>query len=100
MTGRELSSGRETLVANVTKASFQKDKGVASEPEHPETSPDGPLLDLGDAAVARMINRAKKHGYITHQQINTVLPPEEVTSERIEIILAMLNEMGINLLEI
>src|SRR5690349_11804542 len=99
MTGRELSSGREILVADVTKASFQADKGAASEHEHPEISPDRPLLDLGDAAITKMIKRAKKRGYITHQQINAALPPEEVTSERIEMILVMLNEMGINTVE-
>ncbi|HEY2137802.1 MAG TPA: RNA polymerase sigma factor RpoD, partial [Xanthobacteraceae bacterium] len=86
-------------MANVIKASFQRDKGAASDKEHPETSPDGPLLDLADAEVTKMIKRAKKRGYITHQQINAVLPSEEVTSERIENILAMLNEMGINTVE-
>jgi len=86
-------------VANVTKASLRNDKEIASEHEHPEAAPDGPLLDLGEAAVTKMIKRAKKRGYITPHQINEVLPPEEVTSDRIEIILAMLNEMGINVVE-
>jgi RNA polymerase primary sigma factor len=86
-------------VANVIKASSQKDKGSASELEHPETSPDAPLLDLGGAEVAKMIKRAKKRGYITQQQINAVLPPEEATSERIESTMAMLNEMGITTVE-
>jgi RNA polymerase primary sigma factor len=46
-----------------------------------------------------MIKRAKKRGYITHQQINAVLPSDEHTSEKIENILAMLNDMGINTVE-
>jgi RNA polymerase primary sigma factor len=46
-----------------------------------------------------MIKQAKKRGYVTHQQLNAVIPSEEVTSEQIENILAMLNEMGINVVE-
>src|SRR5204862_2267219 len=42
---------------------------------------------------------AKKRGYVTHEQINSVLPSEEVTSEQIEDILAMFSEMGINVVE-
>jgi hypothetical protein len=61
--------------------------------------PDGPLLDLTDAAVKRMIKLAKKRGFVTYAELNAVLPSEEVNSERIEDILSMLNEMGINVIE-
>src|SRR6185312_6142487 len=66
----------------------------------PET-PDSPLplLDLSDAAVKKMIKHAKKRGYVTHDQLNAVLPSEEVSSDQIEDIYAMLNEMGINVVE-
>ena len=60
---------------------------------------DGPLLDLSDAAVKRMIKAAKKRGFVTYAELNAVLPSEEVNSEQIEDILAMLNEMGINVVE-
>jgi RNA polymerase primary sigma factor len=64
-------------------------------------SPDAPLplLDLSDAAVKKMIKLAKKRGYVTHEQINAVMPSEEVTSDQIEDVFAMLNEMGINVVE-
>ena len=57
------------------------------------------MLDLSDAAVRKMIKAAKKRGYVTHEQINAVLPSEEVTSDQIEDVFAMLNEMGINVIE-
>ncbi|MCL2385898.1 MAG: RNA polymerase sigma factor RpoD, partial [Alphaproteobacteria bacterium] len=60
---------------------------------------DGPLLDLTDAAVKRMIKLAKKRGFVTYAELNAVLPSEEVNSEQIEDILAMMNEMGINVIE-
>ena len=60
---------------------------------------DGPLLDLTDAAVKRMIKLAKKRGFVTYAELNAVLPSEEVNSEQIEDILAMLSEMGINVIE-
>ncbi|HWM47063.1 MAG TPA: RNA polymerase sigma factor RpoD [Xanthobacteraceae bacterium] len=73
----------------------------APEKETQETTPDAPLplLDLSDAAVKKMIKLAKKRGYVTHEQINAVLPSEEVTSDQIEDVFAMLNEMGINVVE-
>jgi RNA polymerase primary sigma factor len=60
---------------------------------------DGPLLDLSDAAVKRMIKLAKKRGYVTYEALNGVLPSEEFTSEQIEDVLAQLSEMGINVVE-
>ncbi|RAI44435.1 RNA polymerase sigma factor RpoD [Rhodoplanes roseus] len=75
-------------------------KDETAEGQTPDT-PDTPLplLDLSDAAVRKMIKLAKKRGYVTHDQINAVLPSEEVTSDQIEDIFAMLNEMGINVVE-
>src|SRR5262245_5707168 len=69
------------------------------EKEVPETAPDTPLLDLTDAAVKKLIRTAKKRGYVTHDQINSVLPSEEVNSEQIEDVLAMFSEMGVNVVE-
>src|SRR3954471_11373138 len=60
---------------------------------------DSPLLDLSDAAVKRMIKLAKKRGYVTHDQLNAVLPSEEVSSDQIEDVYSMLNEMGITVSE-
>src|SRR5256885_14000516 len=63
--------------------------------EGPETPPD----DISDAAVKKLIRTAKKRGYVTHDQINSVLPSEEVNSEQIEDVLAMFSEMGVNVVE-
>ncbi|MCB1491339.1 MAG: RNA polymerase sigma factor RpoD, partial [Rhodobiaceae bacterium] len=60
---------------------------------------DGPLLDLSDAAVKKMIKTARKRGYVTYDELNEVLPSSEVTSEQIEDTMSMLSEMGINVVE-
>ena len=60
---------------------------------------DGPLLDLSDAAVKRLIKKGKKRGVVTHRELNAVLPSEQVTSEQIEDILVLLNDMGINVVD-
>src|ERR1700738_1613322 len=93
---------RRWCMASKTKA-VQKDKEKkeeAPEKEAPDT-PDTPLplLDLSDAAVKKLIRNAKKRGYVTHDQINSVLPSEEVNSEQIEDVLALFSEMGINVVE-
>ena len=60
---------------------------------------DGPLLDMNDAGVKKFIKQAKARGYVTMDELNKVLPSEEVTSEAIEDTLAMLSEMGVNVVE-
>jgi RNA polymerase primary sigma factor len=60
---------------------------------------DGPVLDLSDAAVKRLIKTAKARGYVTLDELNAVLPSEEVTSDQIEDVYAMLAEMGITVVE-
>ena len=73
---------------------------TTAEAEAPEApTPDGPLLDLTDAAVKKFIKQAKARGYVTMDELNKVLPSEEVTSEAIEDTLAMLSEMGVNVVE-
>ena len=64
-----------------------------------EGASDGPLLDLSDDAVKKMIKAAKKRGYVTLSELNAVLPSEETDPDRIEDINAMLNDMGINVVE-
>jgi RNA polymerase primary sigma factor len=84
-------------MASKTKVTPQKEP--VPEKEGPESPPDSPLLDLSDAAVKKLIRSAKKRGYVTHDQINSVLPSEEVNSEQIEDVLAMFSEMGVNVVE-
>jgi RNA polymerase primary sigma factor len=60
---------------------------------------DAPLLDLSDAAVKKLIKAGKAAGFVTYDQLNAVLPSEEVTSEQIEDTMAMLSEMGITVVE-
>ncbi len=62
-------------------------------------APDGPILDLSDAAVKKMIKAAKTRGFVTHEELNKVLPSEEFSSEQIEDVMSQLNEMGINVVD-
>jgi RNA polymerase primary sigma factor len=84
-------------MASKTEETPQKEE--MPEKEGPETLSDSPLLDLSDAAVKKLIRSAKKRGYVTHDQINLVLPSEEVNSEQIEDVLAMFREMGVKFVE-
>ncbi len=56
-------------------------------------------LDMSQAQVKKMIAEARERGYITYDQLNTVLPPDQVSSEQIEDVMSMLSEMGINIIE-
>ncbi|XXK30235.1 RNA polymerase sigma factor RpoD [Rhodobacteraceae bacterium nBUS_24] len=56
-------------------------------------------LDMSQTAVKKMIAEAREKGYITYDQLNHVLPPDQVSSEQIEDVMSMLSEMGINIIE-
>jgi RNA polymerase primary sigma factor len=74
-------------------------KEAVPETEASGTPPDRPLLDLADGAIKKLMRGAKKRGYVTHDQINAVLPPDEANSEQIEDILTMFSEMGVNVVD-
>ncbi|SOC02227.1 RNA polymerase sigma factor RpoD [Rhodobacter maris] len=66
----------------------------------PETAADEDTsFDMSQAAVKRMIAEAKERGYITIDQLNAVMPPEQVSGDQIEDVMSMLSEMGINVVE-
>ena len=85
-------------MATKAKAAQTKEEAPEKEAEGAPESP-LPLLDLNDAGVKKMIKAAKKRGYVTYEQLNAVMPSEEVNSEQIEDTLSMLSEMGINVIE-
>ena len=64
----------------------------------PESS-DSPVLDLLDAAVKRLIKVAKARGYVTYDELNEVLPPEEVSPDQIEDIMTMFSDLGVNVVD-
>src|SRR5215213_10595604 len=97
--GKAPVSNVEAIKAVAIKAAAKGAVPAAASADKEADSSDSPLLDLSDAAVRKMIKNAKKRGYVTYEQLNGVLPSEEVTSEKIEDVLAMLNEMGINVVE-
>ncbi|MGE0742589.1 MAG: RNA polymerase sigma factor RpoD [Hyphomonadaceae bacterium] len=80
----------------MSKASMSKTDDTATEEKE---APDGPILDLSDAAVKKMIKAAKTRGFVTHEELNKVLPSEEFSSEQIEDVMAELNGMGINVVD-
>ena len=97
--GKGVVSNVEAIKAVAIKAAAKGAAAPAAADKDAAETSDSPLLDLSDAAVRKMIKNAKKRGYVTYEQLNDVLPSEEVTSEQIEDVLAMLNDMGINVVE-
>lgn len=67
--------------------------------QKPDESEAEVSLDMSQAAVKRMIAEAREKGFITYDQLNEVLPPDQVSSEQIEDVMSMLSEMGINIIE-
>jgi len=72
--------------------SADADKGARADSE-------APLIDSTGKAVKEMIARAKERGYISYDELNATLPQDEMSSEKIEDIMTMLSEMGINVIE-
>jgi len=70
-----------------------------SAPQGETQEKDAPLLDLSDAAVKRLIKTARARGFVTLDQLNSVLPSQEVSPDQIEDTMSMLSDMGINVVE-
>lgn len=64
-----------------------------------DESPDSPLIDASQAAVKKMLAKAKEKGYVTFDELNAVLPQDQMSSEQIEDTMSLLSEMGINVVE-
>ena len=77
----------------------EKPLAAGEKPEAGAEAPDSPLLDLSDAAVKKLIKTAKKRGYVTYEEVNAVLPSDQVSPDQIEDIMAMFSEMGINVVD-
>src|SRR6266513_565249 len=74
----------------------------AAQPEAADTreeGPDAPLLDTLGAELKKLVQKGKERGYITYDELNAALPPDEVSSEQIEDTMAMLSEAGVNVVE-
>ena len=99
-TGMAKATARSTAAA--TKKAAVKKAAVetaADDTENTEGGSDGPVLDLTDAGVKKMIKLAKQRGYVTYDELNEVLPSDDTSSEQIEDIMAMLTDMGITVVE-
>jgi RNA polymerase primary sigma factor len=59
-----------------------------------QTEVAGPMLDMSQAAVKKMITTGKAKGYITYDELNKALPQDQVSSEQIEDVMALLSEWG------
>jgi len=60
---------------------------------------DGPILDLSNAKVKKLIKTSKTRGFVTYDELNAVLPSQEFSSEQIEDVMAQFSEMGITVVE-
>ena len=72
---------------------------VAGDTATAEQDAETNLLDVQTAAVKRLIARGKERGYITFDELNAILPPDQNSSEQIEDLMASLSEMGIQVVE-
>ena len=57
----------------------------------------GPLRNVNQTAIKEMISKARERGYITHDELDRM--QDKVPSDHIETIMAMINGMGVNIIE-
>jgi RNA polymerase primary sigma factor len=76
-----------------------KAANTAESPETREDAAEAPLLNTVDSAIKKMVARGKERGYVTYDEVNAALPTEQVSPDQIEDTMAMLNELGINVVE-
>jgi RNA polymerase primary sigma factor len=64
-----------------------------------EPDGDASLLDTQSAAVKRLMAKGKERGYITFDELNAVLPQEQMSTDQIEDVMSGFSEMGIQVVE-
>ena len=72
---------------------------VASDTATAEQDVETTLLDVQTAAVKRLVAKGKERGYITFDELNAILPPDQNSSEQIEDVMANFSELGIQVVE-
>jgi RNA polymerase primary sigma factor len=80
-------------------ATKKKKAKTADSEETQRDGPEGPVIDAMAATIKKMVVRGKERGYVTYDELNTALPQDKFSSEQIEDTMAMLSEMGINVVE-
>src|SRR3954453_18584301 len=72
---------------------------VAGETATAEQDVESTLVDVTTVAVKRLVAKGKERGYITFDELNAILPPDQNSSEQIEDVMANFSEMGIQVVE-
>ena len=62
-------------------------------------APDAPLIDSTSSAIKKLLQKGKERGFVTYDELNSILPPDDVSSEQIEDTMTRLSELGINVVE-
>ena len=78
---------------------MSKQTAAAEDSGAREDSGDAPLIDAAGAAVKRLIAKGRERGHLTYDEINAALPADRVSSEQIEDAMAMISDLGINVVE-
>ena len=76
-----------------------KAANTAEATETREEAAEAPLLDILAAAIKKMLAKGRERGYVTYDELNAALPPDQVSSEQIEDTMTMLSELGVNVIE-
>ena len=84
-------------MANSVAAKKTKNQKVNGNPN--AEAADRPLLDIGRAALKKLITKAKERGYITIDELNKAMPQGQVSTEQIEDTMTLFAEMDINVID-
>ena len=73
-------------------------------PEEVKAAPNAPTVEVadtkeGEKKIKALIARGKKKGFLTYEEINNDLPDDIVSANRLEKLLATLDEIGISLVD-
>jgi RNA polymerase primary sigma factor len=71
----------------------------AENAEQQSDAPDAPLIDSTSSAIKKLLQKGKERGFVTYDELNSILPPDDVSSEQIEDTMTRLSELGINVVE-
>ncbi len=85
--------------AETVQSQQQQPQQQPQQPQPPAAGQPQKPGDIIEEKIKLIIEKAKKKGYITYEEMNNELPDESISPNRLESLIMTLDEMGITLLD-
>lgn len=87
-------------MAKISKETLSADDAIVLS-EDTDQEIEAQLIEIGkiNPALRKLITRRKERGFITYDELNEVLPPEQLSTDQIDEAMTLISDIGINIVD-